>query len=377
VAPPASQLHVALAIGQLSYGGAETQLCELVEGLQGQARVTVYCLSGRSLPLGARVEAAGARLVVFPAGGGFDVRRVLALRRQLAADRPSLVHAFLYIADAYVWAATLGLRNLPFVASARNCKLDKNPVRRFLFARAITGADALICNSAEMAAFAAKHYGASPGRTRVVYNGVDADRFVVSERQQQGPLRIGTVGRIESQKNLDLFLSAAHKVLQVQANAIFEVVGDGSLREHFTQKAKAAGLADRVRFLGTTAEIPEFLASLDQFWLTSNWEGTPNVVLEAMATGVPVVATRVGGTSELIDDGRTGRLVGAGDAESFASAALELAADREAAYRLGMAARSEVEQRFSVPAMIRATRAVYEEVLGSAGSDRPTPASLR
>jgi glycosyltransferase involved in cell wall biosynthesis len=112
---------------------------------------------------------------------------------------------------------------------------------------------------------------------------------------------------------------------------------------------------------GTTADVPGFLADLDQFWLTSDWEGTPNVVLEAMAAGVPVVATRVGGTPEVVDDGETGVLVEAGDPEAVAAAALRLAADAVLAGRLGEKAREAAERRFSIAAMVRATVAVYSE----------------
>jgi glycosyltransferase involved in cell wall biosynthesis len=373
----AREPHVALAIGQLSYGGAETQLCELVEGLAGRARVTVYCLSGRSQPLGERVEAAGARLVVFAAKGGFDLGRVRDLRRCILADRPTLVHAFLYIADAYVWAAMLGLRGgVPFVASARNCKVESNRLRRLLVGRALASADAVVCNSAEMARFAVERYGVPDDRPRVVYNGVDAERFHPRAGRSPGPLRIGTVGRIERQKNLDLFLAAACNLLQTKEDAIFEVVGEGSLKDAFERRVAAAGLAANIRFVGTSARIPEFLRGLDQFWLTSDWEGTPNVVLEAMASGLPVLATRVGGTPELIDDGRTGCLVDAGDEAGLSALARDLAEDPGRARRLGEAARREVEARFSVPAMVAATEDVYREVLGAVGRAGEWPANV-
>lgn len=357
------QPHIALAIGQLTFGGAETQLCELVEGLRPECRVTVYCLSGRTEPLGERVKASGAELVAFPSGGGFDLRRVRALRQQIVADRPDVVHAFLYIADAYVWAATLAMAGRPpLVASARNCKVEKDLVRRVLVGKALRSADTLVCNSEQMAAFAAANYGVDARRTRVVYNGVDVQRFRVGESSRDGALRIGTVGRIEEQKNLGLFLEVARKFLIKKPNTVFEIVGDGSLRAHFEAQVAALSLGANVRFLGVTSAVPEFLSSLDQFWLTSDWEGTPNVVLEAMASGVAVVATAVGGTPELIDDGSTGSLVAAGDAEAFLDAALAYATNPGLRAKVGAAARSAVMESFSIHAMVETTKQVYRSI---------------
>ncbi|MBI5506370.1 MAG: glycosyltransferase, partial [Deltaproteobacteria bacterium] len=246
---------------------------------------------------------------------------------------------------------------------ARNCKPEPHPLRRLLMRRALAASRRVVCNSREMERYAVAHYGAPPSRTRVVYNGVDVDRFARPREAHDG-VRIATVGRIERQKNLDVFLSAAEGFLRAYPHARFSVVGDGSLRDHYLEEVRRRDLAASVTLPGTIADVPALLAGLDQFWLTSDYEGTPNVVLEAMAAALPVVATRVGGTGEVVEDGRTGLLVGAGDANAVASAALRLAADGAAAATMGIAAREAVRERFSLEAMITATRAVYAEALG-------------
>src|SRR5205085_8446462 len=111
------------------------------------------------------------------------------------------------------------------------------------------------------------------------------------------------------------------------------------------------------------SDIPEFFAGLDQFWLTSDWEGTPNVVLEAMAASLPVIATRVGGTPEVIADGETGILVDAGDAAAVAAASLGLVTAPAEAKAMGARARTAAAERFSIEAMVRATSEVYEQAL--------------
>lgn len=356
--------RVGLVIGQLTYGGAEGQLFELARGLSAFADPVVYCLSAAIEPYGTRLADAGIPLRVLPSRGSFDVSRVRALRRALLEDDIDVVHAFLFLASGYAYLATRGLRRVALVTSARNCKPEPNRVRRAVLKAAFRASARIVCNSREMARYAAEYYGAPPERTRVVWNGVDTTRFAGRRTTHDG-LRIGTVGRVEKQKNLHVFLDAAAIVLAKQPGARFEIVGDGSLRPAFVAEVHARGMAQSVTLPGTRSDVPVFFSGLDQFWLTSDWEGTPNVVLEAMAAGLPVIATRVGGTPEVLDDGVTGILVAAGDAAAVATASLTLAADPPAAQAMGRRAADAAQTRFSIDAMVQATARVYEEALGA------------
>jgi glycosyltransferase involved in cell wall biosynthesis len=229
--------------------------------------------------------------------------------------------------------------------------------------RAFRAADAVVANSAEMARFASLYYDSPSRRSHVVYNGVDLSRF--EPARGSGGLEVGTIGRIEQQKNLDGFIEAAAAVYSRRPDARFRVAGTGSELARLESAVAARGLSGVVSFEGTTNDAAGFLAELDQFWLTSNWEGTPNVVLEAMASAVPVIATRVGGTPEIVADGRTGVLVDKGDMNAVAEASLRLAADSALSSRLALAARADAQQRFSLAAMVAATTGVYDSVLGS------------
>lgn len=357
--------RVGLVIGQLTYGGAEGQLFELARGLLPGAEPFVYCLSASEEPYGTRLRQAGVPLRVLPSRGSFDVARVFALRRALRDDRIEVVHAFLFVASAYAYLATRALPAMALVTSARNCKPEPNPLRRAVMRAAFRASARVICNSQEMARYAAASYGAPAGRTCVVLNGVDTQRFGAVRTPHAG-LRIGTVGRIEKQKNIGVFLDAAALVLARRSDATFEIVGDGSLRSRWQEEIDRRALGRVVTMPGTRSDIPGFFAGLDQFWLTSDWEGTPNVVLEAMSAGLPVIATRVGGTPEVIDDPRTGRLVDAGDAVGVAAASLELAADEAAAHAMGERAAAAARERFSLAAMVAATAGVYEAALAGA-----------
>lgn len=360
--PATVRRRVGLVIGQLTYGGAEGQLYELARALRPLADPVVYCLSDKSEPYGERLREAGVDVRVLPSRGSFDVSRVRALRRALVRDRIEVVHAFLFLASAYAYLATRGLRGVRLVTSARNCKPEPNPLRRAVMKAAFRASARVICNSREMERYARAYYGAPESRTCVILNGVDTGRFEVARQPHEG-LRIGTVGRIERQKNLGAFLDAAGLVLVERPDAVFEIVGEGSLRETFVREAERRGLAASVTLPGTRSDVPVFFAGLDQFWLTSDWEGTPNVVLEALAAGLPVIATRVGGTPEVVDDGETGVLVEAGDSSAIARASLELAADPERAAAMGRRAAQAARERFSIAAMVEATTRVYEAAL--------------
>ncbi len=352
-------LHVGLVIGQLGFGGAESQLYELASALHADQRVTVYCLSGRNEPYGRRLETAGITVRYFDSRGNFDFRRVLSLARALRCDGVEVVHAFLFIASAYAYLATRRTPGLTLVTSARNCKSEPNPLRRFLMRRAFAASDAVICNSRTMRDYAIHEYGAPPARSHVVYNGVDRERFAV-ERGASPTWAAGTVGRLERQKNLSLFLDVALRVVRSRPGSRFAVVGEGSLRRRLESEVAGKRLAGVVAFPGTRDDVAGFLSDVEQFWLTSDWEGTPNVLLEAMAAGVPVVATDSGAVSELVRDGETGYVVARNDPEGFAEKSLRLFSDAGLSRRFGEAARRRVGEQFSIETMVRETLSVYE-----------------
>lgn len=357
-------MRVGLVIGQLTHGGAEGQLAELAIGLRKVADVFVYCLSDLTEAHGERISRAGIELRTVPAKRRLDPARVLRLARWLETDRVEIAHAFLFIASAYVYLATRRLPAVRLVSSARNCKIEPSLLRRWILRRAFRTSDAIICNSREVERFAVQHYSADPSRIHVVLNGVDVDRFQPGKKRDRG-IVVGAAGRIERQKNLEMFLSAAVLFCRERPDATFLVAGDGTLREHFVRRAAEFGLGDRIRFIGNTNDMPAFFRRLDQFWLTSDWEGTPNVILEAMAAGVPVIATRVGGTEELIRNGIDGFLVAREDVAATCAVATRLAGSPDEASRVALRAREAACSRFSIRAMVESTLRVYAHVLTS------------
>jgi glycosyltransferase involved in cell wall biosynthesis len=149
------------------------------------------------------------------------------------------------------------------------------------------------------------------------------------------------------------------------------MIGDGPLRAEATAIRASAGLSDLAWLPGERRDVAELMRAMDVFVLPSLAEGVSNTILEAMATGLPVIATAVGGNPELVDDGRTGRVVPPDDIAAMSSAMRQLVEDADLRVTMGRAARAEIEQRFSLQAMVQAYRKVYDKGLMQArGSPR-------
>jgi glycosyltransferase involved in cell wall biosynthesis len=354
--------RLGVVVGQLSTGGAEGQLWQVVRSIdRTRFEPVVYCLSPRIHPIGERLRNEGVRVHVTPAMGW---RRVPWLARALAADAIDVVHAWLYIANAFTGAVSLFDRSRPMITSARNCKVQgrASQVANVL---AFRRSRAIVVNSREVAAYIARRYWAPQNRIRVIYNGIDTQRFHPSECAANGkatPGPIVTVGRLVAQKNHELFLRAAATLAQELEGARFIIVGAGPRRAALEAQAHTLGIADRVSFAGERQDVETVLQTAALFWLTSRWEGLPNVALEAMASGVPVIATDVGGTRELIRSGVDGFVVPAQDHEGFVRHSRDLLCDAGRRRQFAVAARTRAEA-FSSTRMVDGLSQLYDEVL--------------
>jgi len=223
--------------------------------------------------------------------------------------------------------------------------------------------------------------GVAPDKVRHIYNGVDAARFrpVSGGRApiEGAPFSdprwfvVGTVGRMESvkdQANLArAFVRAAGYTTESASRLRLVLVGDGPQRGEVEGLIRSAGLADRVWFAGERADVPALMQGLDCFVLPSMAEGISNTLLEAMASGLPVIATRVGANADLMEEGATGCLVPRADSVALADQMLRYAADPALARRHGRAGRQVVERRFSIDRMIADYEDLYRHALTARG----------
>jgi glycosyltransferase involved in cell wall biosynthesis len=349
--------RLALVIGQLTTGGAELQLCELVARLdRSRFDPVVYTLAGGAANLLPRLEGLGVPVRVV---GSIGFPRARRLAAELVRERVDLVHSWLFIANTYAWLACWGMR-LPLVTSARNCK-SQGWGHHLANVAAFRSSARIIANSEEVREYIVARYAAPRRRVNVVYNGIDTERFRPAPRSGK-ETRIATVGRLVNQKNPLLFVEAAARVCAAIPETRFVVVGDGPLRASAERHAQRLCLEGKIEFLGERADVGRVLGECDVFWLTSSWEGLPNVLLEAMACGLPVIATDVGGTRELFRSGQEGFLVPPRSVDDFVHYGIALARDVSLRTEMGRRARARAEQ-FSLRRMVAETEAVYEKAL--------------
>ncbi len=235
--------------------------------------------------------------------------------------------------------------------------------------------------SQDLAGYLTDRVGIAPGRVRQIYNGVDAQRFHPSG---DGPdpipgcpfaapahWLVGSVGRMQTVKHQTLLARAFVLALQQQpalrARLRLVLVGDGPLRAQAQAVLADAGVADLAWLPGERVDVPAIMRGLHAFALPSLAEGVSNTILEAMATGLPVLATDVGGNAELVQHGHTGLVVPSDDAPAMAQALCQLAQQPQRAAGMGAAGRAAVDARFSLQAMVAAYHALYAEHLQRAG----------
>ena len=239
--------------------------------------------------------------------------------------------------------------------------------------------DHYVALSRDLARYLDEKVHVPPRRITQVYNGVDAIRFRPADAAHPiagcpfSPAQhwiVGTVGRMQTVKDQPTLARAfvralvMHPELKPQLRLV--MIGDGPLRAESLAILAAAGVADLAWLPGERDDVPDIMRGLHCFALPSLAEGVSNTILEAMASGLPVIATRVGGNAELVRQGVTGEIVPAADADAIAQALVRLALAPDAAAAMGRAGRSDIETRFSLQAMVAAYQALYTQQLYAA-----------
>ena len=368
--------RVALVIGQLGFGGAERQVSLMAQGLAGAGwPVSVICLSELVEPFGAEIEQAGISLYRIKRRGRYDPERLLKLARLLRENRIELIHSHLETASIYSYLA-LALAGRPkFIPAVLSMPSDQVPVREWLLARALEAGDAIHVNSHAAIGAYSKRYRVSESKFRILHNGAFPLPAITEKTRQaarekfgipQSALVVGTMSKDAPDKNLPAFfrlvgaLRAGHeKLVAIAAGLGLDQSCAGNVTETGT-------VGKDIILLGPRKDVEEIFSAMDVFVLTSLREGLPNVVMEAMASGLPVVAFDTGGVSELIEHQVSGVVLASGDEQGLLQEVDSLLEDPERRCQMGQAARDRMFTRFSVEKMIESSAALYEEVLRKA-----------
>lgn len=362
-------LHI---IPNLRPGGAERMVANLITAIDKErfeaAAISLYPKSGTILDK--ELEEKGFHVYYLSKHLGMDVRMFRQIYRVFRDYQPDIVHTHLSVLRYSLLPAILcqipaRVHTVHSIAQKEVDSIGKLiHLVAFRFANVVP-----VGISQEISTTIREVYG-SAIQPPVIYNGVPTFLFNNASRTtplEEGNLILLHVGSFSPPKNHDMLLGAFELAVKEYNNLRLWLVGEGPLIDRIKNRVLETGLSNHVFFLGVRDDIPSLLASSDIFVLSSDWEGMPLVVIEAMAAGKPVIATCVGAIPEMVTDGTTGILVPARDKQALARAILHLARNNKERQRLGETAKGRAFEEFDISRAAREYEALYLRILEKQG----------
>jgi sugar transferase (PEP-CTERM/EpsH1 system associated) len=360
---------------RLDFGGLENLMVERINRMPAEAyRHAVVALTD-STDFAKRIKKPGVALYSLHKQPGVGLQTHAALWKLLRRLKPAVLHTYNLAATEYAPVAMLaGVPVRINGAHGRDARDPDgtNPRHRLLRRLMLPFYDCCYGNSADLVAWNRDFIGVPEHKSRLLGNGIDTDKFHPHRDGQPRALTgfgadcivIGTVGRIQDVKDhaglVDAFILLRARLPQLRARLRLAIVGAGPLLPELRAKVDGAGLAGQVWLPGARSDVAEILGELDVFAMSSLAEGTPGSALEAMASGLPVVGTRVGGIPEVIDENVTGALVPPADPSAMAEALARYVLAPELASRHGAAGRERILRKYNMPAMVAAYQSMYD-----------------
>jgi sugar transferase (PEP-CTERM/EpsH1 system associated) len=361
-----NSVSILYLITELSTGGAQVALLRLLKGLDRERfPPTVVCLYNGDGAVAQEIRALGISVLDAQMRHKANLFALLRLYRHIRRTRPTILHTSLFHAN--LPGRVLGrLAGVPIVICSERTMAMESEWRYWLNRWTIGLVDRVIAVSAKVRDFCVSHICLPAEKLVVIYNGVDLPDSPTSREQARAELGlplddlvVGTVSRLDPVKGVDVLI---HTLTQL-SDTILVVIGDGPERAVLETLASRLGVADRIYWAGHRRDVPNLLPAFDLFVQPSLHEGLPNAILEAMAVGLPVIATAVGGTPEIVIDGVTGVLIPPRDSSALAGAMAMLLSDQNLRHGMGRAGRERVANHFAVRHMIEQTEQLYEQLL--------------
>lgn len=378
--------RVLYTVNRMDVGGSQTHLIQVLRLLDRERFEPILCcLTGK----GALLDVARATGTTVLSGGlgGLKSPRALAALARLSAfmrrERIDVVHNYLLRANVIGTLAARAARVPVVLASKRGCheRYGFEMVGARLSNRL---ADCVTANAEAVRDFVHAHERCPLEKMVVIPSGIDTERFAPLPPGDYttrlgvpaDATVVGSLTRMRVRKGVEEFLRAMAQICAARPEVHVVIAGDVELDDELRALVAAAGLGDRLHLLGRRSDVPEVLSAFDVFVLSSHGEGMSNAILEAMAMERPVVATEVGGTVEVVDEGVTGHLVPARDAEALARGICRVLDERERGRAMGARGRQVVVDRFSAKAMVRQMEALYTQLLAAREAGQPATAAL-
>ena len=358
-------ISIGIVLTSFDAGGTERQMSELIQRLDRQRfALQVACFRREGAWL-APIEAAGIPITEFPLHSLTSAHALRQLRAFAAWCQQHRLQV-LQTCDMYgniVGLSGAALARVPVRIGSRRGIVSPTGRQSLLALQRLgyAAAHRVVANSAAAAGRLAAE-GVRRKKIVIIPNGIDLEPFAAPRPTPGSPV-ISTVANLRRGKGHDVLLRAAARVLRERSDVRFQLVGDGPLRPQLEGLAAQLGVAGAVSFLGHRPDVAAILRSSTAFAFPSLMEAFPNGVMEAMAAELPVVATGVGGIPELVEHGRNGLLVPAGDDAALAAGLMRVLASPADAARLAGAARLTIEQRYSFTRMVADFEALYERAV--------------
>ncbi len=367
--------RVTYVIPSFQVGGTEMQLLRMMQGLQDDFEVSLVCTNAAGGLIGDARRIAYVRVLHFPTA--WDFRMGSRLYRLFRGHTPDILHTFLSGFD--LWANRAARRaTVPVIISSRRELATWQKARHRKMQRMGNRyADCIVANSQAAADHAMRREGAPPERYRVIRNGIEADDFVapVSKREARNRFRlphnkriVGMVANFSPVKDHRLFMDMANLLLKKRDDVHFVLVGSGKLVESLGKLIERRRQGDHFNRICTVGEIAEIYRLFDVFVMTSKVEGFPNAVMEAMASGTPVVAASVGGITEMVFHQDTGLLIESRRPQDFAENVEWVLTHPEEAAAMAARGAAWVREHLSIERMASAYRDLYHELLRRKGA---------
>lgn len=360
-------------ITSFEIGGTERQAVELLKRLDGERYDVRLAVLRNEGPFYTEIEARFPDVPEFPLTNFYNanaVRQLARLRRLMLREKIDILHAHDFY-SSFIGAAAARLSGVRVIACQRHLKLSDRRAHKWGTRMIHRLAHRILVNSEAIRDHIINHESAKPGKIVVIRNGVVRVQSRANSHNElckelgldAGSTLVGIVARLQAVKDHRSFIEAAGSVLRSRTGAHFVLVGDGPLRTEIENQAAELGITDHVHLLGDRADVSRLVAAFDLLVLASLHEGLPNAVMEAMSAGVPVVATSVGGTKELIIDGETGYLAPPADSAALADRILFALCDEGHREQIVSAARHRITSAFGIELMVESVETLYDELM--------------
>lgn len=367
------KIKVVQIVPMLGPGGAERVAVDIARGLNRQRFEVAFISIWRRVgcELENLLDNCDVCVEYLGKGLGFDGRIYPRLHRALRDYRPDVVHSHLHVLR-YALPSLMLLKPPLMLHTVHNlAEREVEPRAQRIQRYALSHRVIPVAVSREVALSLERLYGISP--CRVIANGIPTSHYAcpritrsewrVREGFTDDQVLFVCVARLAPQKNHAVLLKAFAEGPGGDPKAHLVLVGDGPLRDRLQGQAESIGLARRIHFLGVRTDIPDVLGAMDVFVLSSDWEGNPLSVMEAMASGLPIVSTAAGGVPDLFANGREGFLVPRGDAQALSGSMLFLLRDQETRQSMGAGAARHAKENFDVSRMVQQYEQLYENPL--------------